>query len=489
VFSNTSNESRITPSTQKKDDTPPPAQPERFGGRSALIWFPANGFAEVLTARANTAFYRLARRNDVLLITGGEQGELVGYDLKARLSLTFAGSISAQLNAIVPLTGPAKPGEPAAATDKFLLLRNNAAGLAVLDFAATGPREAETRRLDLATNSQLGALRFNRLRNLTEANLAPEIRTSNGSDEIEGWGAWTPLQAAPDGGWRPESLRGRYVKLRIRVNDTPAQPAPTGAATAVPARLSNFEIDRAALFVLPQNRRPQLQDFRVLTAGYGVIAAHEPPPQAVVSLSQLVQTQKDDERRRPAFLNSQVVPSPGAQVILWTLNDPDGDTLLSTFSIRRDGDTAWTDMVSSTRDSYVQFDTKNMPDGVYFTRLVATETAPRPPGDRLTQTFETDDLIVDHTAPELLEATAQRTDTSVVVTIRGRDKLSLLDGIEVIFNNAIRETVEQPVDGVRDGREETFVLDVPLARVSNATSVEVTLYDSAGNGTARRLTW
>jgi hypothetical protein len=97
--------------------------------------------------------------------------------------------------------------------------------------------------------------------------------------------------------------------------------------------------------------------------------------------------------------------------------------------------------------------------------------------------------VVDHTPPEALEATAVRAGESVVVTVRGRDRLSLLDGIEVVFNNGVREIVEQPADGVRDGREETFRLDVPLARVSNATSLEVTLFDVAGNGTARRLTW
>jgi hypothetical protein len=220
VFSSTTNESRITPppsasKSPPKDEPPPPAQVERFGGRSALIWFPANGFSEILTARANTAFYRLIRRGNTLLIAGGEQGELVGYDLNARLSLTFAGSISSQLNGIVPLATAAvgREGE-ASAPDAFLLLRNNAPGLALLDFNAAGAREAETRRLDLTTSSQLGALRFNRLRNLAEGGLAPEVRTSNGSDEVEGWGPWTALQRSEDGGWRGEDLRGRYVPHR-----------------------------------------------------------------------------------------------------------------------------------------------------------------------------------------------------------------------------------------------------------------------------------
>ncbi|WP_457795388.1 hypothetical protein [Horticoccus sp. 23ND18S-11] len=479
VFSSTSNESRITPSASAakagaKDEpsTPPPAQAERFGGRSSLLWFPAGGFAEVLMSRSNAAFYRVIRRGDLLLVTGGEQGELVGYDVKARLSLTFAGSISSQLNGLVPL---AAAGDNAASPARYLALRNNAPGLAVIDFAASGPREAETRRLDLATASRLGALRFNRLRNLPDASLGVDVRTSNGTDDVEGWGPWTPLAAGTDYGWRADNVRGRYAKLRIRI--------PEAAATA------GLEIDRASLFGLPQNRRPQLQDFRILTPGFAVIAAQDPLPPAVVSLSQILAGPKDDDRRRSNFMSSNVVPSPGTQLITWTVTDPDGDTLLNTFSIRRDGDPTWTDVVASSRDNYAQFDTKHLADGVYFTRLVATETSPRPAGERLSQTFETDDLIIDHTAPEMIEATAQRTATAVIVTVRGRDQLSLLDGIEVVFNNNVRETVEQPGDGVRDGREETFTLEMPLARVSNATSLEVTLFDAAGNGTAKRLTW
>jgi hypothetical protein len=188
-------------------------------------------------------------------------------------------------------------------------------------------------------------------------------------------------------------------------------------------------------------------------------------------------------------MNSQVIPSPGTQVIIWNVTDPDGDNLLNTFSIRRDGDSNWTDIVTASGENYAQFDTKHLPDGVYFTRLVANESSPRPVDARLSQIFETDDLIVDHSAPELIDATAQRSGDSVIITVHGRDGLSLLEGIEVVFSNSFRETVEQPTDGVRDGREETFRFEVPLARVSNATSVEVTLFDAAGNGTAKRLSW
>jgi len=479
VYSASSGESRITPSAvapkdaaDGKSPAPPPAQVERFGGRSALVWFPAHGFPEILTARSGVSFYGMVRHGDTMIIAGGEQGELLGYDLNARLSLTFAGSDSAQLNSIAPLPGSA---------GKFLVLHNNAPGIALLDFSAGGPRQAETRRIDLGTPAQLGALRFNRLRHVSERDLALEIRTNNSSDEVEGWGPWTPLQMTSDGGWHAADLRGRHVKLRLRL--------PATGGTPRPAETSALEIDRASLFMLPQNRRPQMQDFRLLTPGFGVIPASEPPPPASISLSQMMQPPKEDERRRGSFLSSQVVPSPGTQVVLWTVTDPDGDNLLFTFSIRREDEAAWTDIVASTTQNYAQFSTSHLPDGVYFTRLVAVESAPRSPADRLTHVVETDDLIVDHTPPEIVSATARGSDGVLAVTIHGRDRLSLLESIELVFNNGVRETVQQPVDGVRDGREETFRLEVPLARVSNATAVEVTLFDAAGNGSSRRLTW
>jgi nucleotide-binding universal stress UspA family protein len=476
VFASSSGESRITPPKSGNDakaatDVPPPAQPEKFAGRSSIVWFPANGFPETVVSRANGAFYRVLRRDDTLLMAGGEAGELFGYDIKAKLALTFAGSISSQLNGLAPIAGA--PG-------KFLLLRNNTPGLALLDFDASGPREAETRRLDLTTPSLLGSLRFSRLKNFSDQPLNLEIRVSNGSDEVEGWSPWTPLKltdaAAPNGaGWSAENLRGRYFKLRLRLPAAPAAP----------------ELDKGALFVLPQNRRPVLQEFRFVSPNYGILPAVDQPPPASATLSQLMSqpARDEDAKRRESFLRSQIVPAPGQQVVFWNVTDPDGDNVLSTFSIRRSDETTWTDLAVNTHESFAQFDTAHLADGVYATRIVATETSPRLAAERLSATFETDDLVVDHTAPEILEVAARRDGDRVVIAVHGRDALSLLQGIEVNFNSGLHEETEQPDDGIRDSRDERFTVNVPLAKISNATSAEVILYDAAGNSTAKRVTW
>ena len=448
-----------------KDEKEAPPKPG-FTGRSLVVKFPADGFPETIMSRTLVAFYRLARRNDWLLVSAGETGDTFGYDTAARRSLTFAGSSSAQLSDLAALDD-----------HRFLVLRNNAPGLALLSFAPAPVRQLESKRLDLGAPGEIGNLRFARLRGIELSALKLEMQTNYGSDELEGWTPWTEMTPR-DAAFYAAGARGRYVRLRLTV-------APNAA---------DFQIDKPTLFHLPQNRRPTLADFRILPANLGLVAAPEPPTPVVTSLAQLLfpnpREGKDDSgdgKRKNSFLSSQVVPSAGTQVILWTVTDPDGDTLAYTFSIRPENSGTWTDLAVGTRDSYVQFETGSLPEGLYLTRLTIAEQAPRPAAQRLTHTFETDNLTVDRTPPVITGTTLERVNGQLVISVSGRDALSLLSGAEFVLNNGTREAITHPADGIRDGREEKFIAEIPEAKASGATSVEILLYDEPGNSATVRL--
>jgi hypothetical protein len=438
------------------------AQIEHFPGRSALKWFSQEGFPETLTTRQGVAFYRMCKMGDLIVISGGEMGEMSGFDLRGRNALTFAGSASSQVNALEPVPG---------VQGKFFALRNNAPGFAVLDFGASSERTAQTRRIDLGAPARLGAFRFDRLRDADPAQLSLSIRITNSATETDGWSPWVPM--AENDGWRATVPTGRYAQFKVSL---PAAIAPT------------LELDRGSLYSLTQNHRPTLQDFRLLSPNFAIVVPPELPSPVITTVGQLLQSSdRDNDRRHSGFLGSQIVASPGTRVAFWTVNDQDGDNLLYTFSIRREGDANWTDLAVDSPDSFVQFETLHLQEGTWFTRLITHEGPPRPEAERLSVTFETDDLVVDHTPPVIEEASVRRDAGNLFVTIRGRDALSLLDSAEFHFNNGEHETVEQPADGILDGEEETFVLELPLARLAGATSVEVTLYDNAGNGATRRI--
>lgn len=489
TFSGTSGESRVNrtppaPPVATSGAVPAPtpeAEPadvtrsERFPGRGQLVFFPHSGLPETVVSRSNTAFYRLAWHNDTrvkwILISGGEQGELLAYSPNERRSINLCASGSAQVNAILP----SQPG----VHGLFHLLRNNPTGLSQLNFYDGDKRSLETRKIDLGVAAEIGRLHFAQISSLDAATMRVALRTSFGSDELEGWSTWVDLQPI-HGAWFAPDLRGRYVQLRVSLA-TPVDRTPV--------------IGKATLHFLPQNRRPQLGDFRIFSPNLGLVPAPEPAATPTsTTLGQLLapagRESKDDSgtgKRRTSFLNSLVVPKPGAQLVYWTLSDADDDNLAATFSLRPEDSEEWIDLAIDTTDSYVQFDITHLPEGRYFSRLEVSEQAPRPVAQRLRYTFETDSLTIDRTAPEIFRASVEKAGGVWRVLVEGKDALSQLAGAEVILNNGNRTILEHPVDGILDGRQETFVAEFPEAKASGATSAEILLCDQSGNSSSRRV--
>jgi hypothetical protein len=346
-----------------------------------------------------------------------------------------------------------------------------------MSFTDAPVRELETKRLDLGNPSEVGAIRFGRLRGVEIKDLNLEARTNFGSDELEGWTSWVPLKAQ-DGAFSAAGLRGRYVKLRVQL----------------PASASDLLLDKATISYLPQNRRPALGDFRIFPPNMGVIPAAERVPSASMTVNQLLfpgprdaAKEEGNDKRKDAFLGSQVVAAPGTQVVYWSVSDADNDNLLHTFSIRAENTEAWTDLAVNTPDNYVQFETGGLAEGVYFTRLAVAEQAPRPAAQRLNYTFETDLLLVDRTPPVLATPTITRANGLLQIAISGKDSLSVLEGAEFALNNGFQTAVSQPADGILDSREERFIAEIPEAKAAGATSVEIILYDHAGNAASTRV--
>jgi hypothetical protein len=75
----------------------------------------------------------------------------------------------------------------------------------------------------------------------------------------------------------------------------------------------------------------------------------------------------------------------------------------------------------------------------------------------------------------------------VAARIRARDQLSLLRGAEFNLNSGANYAVENPVDGILDGREESFTIELTAVELGSATSVEIVILDQNGNSAARRL--
>jgi len=446
---------------------PPVAE---FAGRSEVLRFGKDRLPEQVVSRNGVALYKFAAFGDLLLIGAGEKGEILGYDPVRRALLIFAGAPSSQVNGIA-----AMPGAPG----RFLLLRNNFSGLAILDFGAAGERTAETQRLEFGQPSRLGLLQFSRLRDLPPESLSVDFKIGNSADEGEGWSDWQAATREGDA-YRLGDAAARFARLRLR--------APAAMAASA-------EIGRAVLFNMPQNRPPSVQDFRVFPPGLGLIQMPEPPPPASLPLGQFLfpnQPQPQQEgaaqlQQKNTFLASQIVAQPGNQLVYWNLADPDGDNLLVDLALRHIESTAWTEIAAGVDSNNLGFSTADLPEGPYVLKLTVTETAPRPGPDRQSVVYESDDLTVDRTPPEILETSRSATDSAVTIRVTARDQWSVLRGARAVLNNGAEIESVFPEDGILDGNEETFLLEIPRAATTGATNAEIMVVDQAGNRTSQRI--
>ncbi|HUG09513.1 MAG TPA: hypothetical protein VMM36_00790, partial [Opitutaceae bacterium] len=465
-----------TPDRRPPPRTPPPVAADpvssapEFGGRSEIIRFGKDRLPETVVARNGVAFYKLAAFGNMLLIGGGERGEILGYDDTRRALITFSGAASSQVNGIAAIGS--QPG-------RFLILRNNFSGLGVLDFAPTAERTAETSRLEFGHPSRLGLLQFSRLRDIDAESVSVDFKFGNSADEGEGWTDWRRATREGDA-FRLDDAAARFARIRVKV--------PATIATTT-------EIGRAALFYMPQNRPPAVQDFRVFPPGLGLIPVPDPPAPASLPLGQFLfpnQPQPQSENTPPnpqknAFLASQVVSQPGNQLVYWNAVDADGDNLIATLALRQVASGEWTEIAAGSYSNHLGFSTADLAEGPYILKLTVAETAPRPPADRLSTEHESDDLTIDRTPPEIQSIDVNTTPGAITVRVAASDRWSLLRGARAVLNNGTEVETILPLDGILDGRTETFDLEIPRAAATGATNAEVMVVDQAGNRTSQRV--
>ncbi len=139
----------------------------------------------------------------------------------------------------------------------------------------------------------------------------------------------------------------------------------------------------------------------------------------------------------------------GYRTISWKASDPNGDSLRYGVWLRPRGAGSWLRLRENIEETQINFDTSQLPDGVYEVRLVASDAKDNPEGP-LTEEREGVAFTADNTAPSI---TASRTGDTIVVTVR--DAYSPIASAEYAVD--AKEWVRiRPADGLADSPEEEF---------------------------------
>ncbi|HEU5162318.1 MAG TPA: hypothetical protein VFV54_04145 [Thermoanaerobaculia bacterium] len=264
--------------------------------------------------------------------------------------------------------------------------------------------------------------------------LRSSFRSGNTATPDETWSAWS-TSTGPAG--RIGAPPARYLQWRISADRAS----------------SELTINSLTAGYANRNVAPSIDTLAVNDPGVVFINASYPSAPQVIDatnpdeygiFSSLDAPRERNEQGKRLFRK-------GYRTITWKATDANGDALRYSVALRPRAGTSWLRLRDNIEETQINFDTSQLPDGIYEVRLVATDAHDNPTA-ALTDDRAGVFFTVDNTVPSIA---ASRSGDAIVVTVR--DALSPLSKAEYAID--AKEWVRiQPADGLTDSQEEEFRL-------------------------------
>jgi sugar lactone lactonase YvrE len=298
----------------------------------------------------------------------------------------------------------------------------------------------------------------------SSGNVQIQTRSGNTEKADETWSAWTGVGTGSQSG-QIVSPKARYIQWR-----------------AVLKPGANSALNEVSVSYLARNIAPEVLSITVLPTNVGLIA--NPPIQVDpnIELSGL----------DPATFgvpNAIVAPRRaylrGARSFQWTAEDRNGDKLVYDVFYKEAAETNYKPLRENISENFMSLDGQTLADGRYTIRIVARDLPENPAsqslaGERISEPFD-----IDNTQPTVTASgTPQITPAGARVVFTASDRSSYLRTAEYSINGGDWTTVYAD-DGISDGPEERYTIDVPLT-APGEYAITLRVFDSQGNaGNAR----
>jgi sugar lactone lactonase YvrE len=177
----------------------------------------------------------------------------------------------------------------------------------------------------------------------------------------------------------------------------------------------------------------------------------------------------------------------GYQSVLWSAHDDNDDDLTFTVYYRGESETNWRLLKDKVTDHYYSWDTSTMPDGVYYLKIVASDSPSNPPDQALTAQREGGRFEVGNALPQVVALRTETRAGAATISFSATSSSGAvarasysLDGGDwlMIF----------PVGQLTDAPKEDYRWDLSsLTAGEHTIAVQVT--DRFGNVTAAKITF
>jgi hypothetical protein len=386
-----------------------------------------DGFVEVARKFEHEMVYSISGgSNGSILLSTGPQGRVYSYK---------DGEVSLIANVpekqVVSIDGDGGGA---------LITTTNAGAVYRLDNTPSPKAEYRSAAKDVERFSRFGHYRIEG-RNIGDGHLAIAFRTGNTRTPDATWSAWSQPQIAAEG--LIDAPAGRYVQWKLTM------PRPAAA----------LSIDSVTVSFVNRNVAPVIDSVAVQDPAVIFLSGSYPSSPQVVEatnpdeygiFTSLDTPREKNEQGKKMFRK-------GYRTVSWRAHDDNGDNLRYSLAFRLRGSQKWLRLRDNLDETQMNFDTSQMPDGVYELRLTASDALDNP-DTPMTDVKEDVEFQVDN-APPVISASI----VGEEVVVRVSDRLSTIGKVE--YSADAQKWIRLvPVDGIADASEETYKL--PRAALS-----------------------
>ncbi len=365
--------------------------------------------------RAKALIYALAWQGGRLLVGTGPEGRIYALDDPGRESTMLARVDHGQVLALRAL--------PDGST---LIGAGDPGGVLRMGpgHASSGTLTSDV--LDADLPARLGQLSW---RGETPAgtSIAVQVRTGPTGKPDTSWSDWSDPLTSPG---VPDAPAARYAQYRVTLKAGNSAVSPTLTALTLYYRTRNL-----------------------------------PPEIASITVPDL--SAADGAARKPTL------------ELKWEASDPNGDDLIYTLALRRDGWPAWVPLAGAgelTEAKYT-WDTTTVPSGSYRLRVQAGDRRSNRPEEAASSSLASGPFVVDHEGPTVTDAPAGG--DPLVRSIRLADAQTRVARAEYALDGG-DWTAIFPDDGLFDERDEAITLRLPDPGPGDHVLM-IRAFDAAGN--------
>ncbi len=384
-----------------------------------------------------------------LIFGTGNLGRVYAFDKYEKISLLLQKK-SEQIYYLIPFRS------------RIYVLANNPCSLSALYPEQVLSGEYLSQVMDTRTVSSWGRIEWE-AEVPAGTTLQFQTRCGNSSEPNETWSDWSPPYQKKEGE-KILSPKSRYIQFK-------------GMFKTQAGKISPL-LTRISLFYLQANVAPVITKLELLAPNEVYLKLPE-PQEVIWGLDVDASDQAKTKDKDVTLAVAKKIQRKGFQTLTWDADDENGDRLLFSIQMKREDESQWRVLKEKWLETIYAFDTVSFPDGVYFLKIVASDSPSNPAGMELESDKISQPLVIDNSLPVIKNFQATKDKNRLIVTFQAEDSFSRIEEVQYLIRPNEWQSVF-PEDGICDSKQESFKLAVTLSPgMENMITIRVR--DSQGN--------